>query len=85
MKTLEKLNAMCAEHGCEMDDMYDAYWETWRLFFYAPPKMQWNSGTSTCVAYHGSLVSATKWLKEELAGGFSPASYEQLRDTDQLD
>ena len=85
MKTLDKLNAMCAEHGCEMDDMYDQYWETWRLYFHAPPKMQWNSGTSTCVVYNGSLVSATKWLKEELSDGFSPASYDQLRITGQLD
>lgn len=85
MKTLTKLEELCKPHGVELDPMYDAYWETWRLFFFAPAKMQWNSGTSTCVVYVGSLVSATKWLKEELSCGFSPASYEQLRDTDQLD
>lgn len=85
MKTITKLENLCKPHGVDLDAFHDADWGEWRLYFYAPAKMQWNSSTATCAVFVGPLVSAVKWLREELSMGFSPASYSQLRDTDQLD
>lgn len=84
MKTLDKLNALCEEHGCEMDHSYCLVSEEWNLIFFAPPKMQWNSATSTAVVWNGSLQGTISFLRSELECGFSRASKEQLYETGQL-
>lgn len=84
-KTLEKLKAICEQHNCEMDVIYDAGWEEWNLIFFAPPKMQWNSATSTAITWTGSLKGTIGFLKSELYYGFSRASKAQLWETGQDD
>lgn len=84
MKTLDKLNAICAKYDCEMDHYYCPVYEEWNLIFFAPAKMQWNSATSTAITWTGSLKGTIGFLKEELACGFSRASKAQLWETGQL-
>ena len=84
MKTLEKLQKICKEHGCDMDWMYDASWGEWNLIFFAPPKMQWNCSTSTAITWTGPLKGSITFLKSEIQCGFSRASKSQLWDTGQL-
>jgi hypothetical protein len=84
MKTLDKLKEICKEHGCDMDIMYDVSWEEWNLVFFAPPKMQWNSATSTAITWTGSLKGTIAFLRSEIKCGFSRASKAQLWETGQI-
>jgi|DEB0MinimDraft_3_1074331.scaffolds.fasta_scaffold178247_2 hypothetical protein len=82
-KTLTKLQSICSEHDCDMDAIYDAYWQEWNLIFFAPEKMQWNAADSTAVVWNGSLKGAISFLKSELECGFREADELQLEWTGQ--
>ena len=84
MKTLDKLDQICKDHGCEMMRIYDPTWQEWNLIFFAPPKMQWNSATSTAITWTGSLKGTISFLRSELECGFSRASKAQLLETGQI-
>ena len=76
MKTLEKLNALCAEHGCDMDVIYDGYWEdigTIGSFFDAnilltnniPPVNLYNSKFTYYT--HSRSLPPTKFLEADIS------------------
>ena len=77
MKTLDKLKEICDPHGVIIE-AYNAYiypfdrignW--WSITFYAPKGKGFISSGLYCVGYGDkSIVSAIKYIKEEIAGGF---------------
>ena len=83
-KTIEKLRAICAPHGVEVDaHRIDT---DWHIVFDAPPKMCWGASQATVVVYNwGTLRGVVGFIESELAEGFYPADDEALRITGQLD
>jgi hypothetical protein len=77
MKTINKLKEICDPHGVIIE-AYNAYTypdvrigNHWSVVFYAPKGKGFMSSGLSCVGYGDkSIVSAVKYIKEEIAGGF---------------
>ena len=77
MKTLDKLKEICGHHGVIIE-AYNAYTypldrigNHWNVVFYAPKGKGFISSGLSCVGFSDkSIVSAVKYIKEEIVEGF---------------
>ena len=85
-KTIEKLRAICAPHGVEVDASRDSLLDGggWDITFYAPPLMCWSTTQATVVCFQDdSLRGIVSFIRKELEDGFYDADDEALRVTGQ--
>ena len=82
-KTIEKLRAICAQHGVEVDASRDSLMG-WDITFDAPPLMCWSTTQATVVCFQDdSLRGIVSFIRRELEDGFYEADNESLRVTGQ--
>jgi len=85
-KTIEKLRAICAPHGVEVDASRDSLLDGggWDITFDAPPLMCWSTTQATVVCFQDdSLRGIVSFIRKELEDGFYDADDEALRLTGQ--
>ena len=85
-KTIEKLRAICAPHGVEVDASRDSLLDGggWDITFDAPPLMCWSTTQATVVCFQDdSLRGIVSFIRRELEDGFYEADDESLRVTGQ--
>ena len=83
-KTIEKLRAICAPHGVEVDASRDSLMG-WDITFDAPPLMSWSTTQATVVCWQDpdSIRGIVSFIRSELEDGFYEADDESLRVTGQ--
>ena len=85
-KTIEKLRAICAPHGVEVDASRDSLLDGggWDITFDAPPLRCWSTTQATVVCFQeDSLRGIVSFIRRELEDGFYEADDESLRVTGQ--
>ena len=82
-KTIEKLRAICAPHGVEVDAFRDSLMG-WDITFDAPPLMSWSTTQATVVRWqYDDIRGIVSFIRRELEDGFYEADDESLRVTGQ--
>ena len=82
-KTIEKLRAICAPHGVEVEASHDSLCG-WDITFDAPPKMCWSTTQATVVCWRDDNIRGiVSFIRKELEDGFYEADDETLRLTGQ--